>query len=411
MTMLENAVIEAYKDFPIFKNTVRGKRLIYLDSAATSQKPVQVIEAIKEFYEGYNSNIHRGAYYISEKATAKYEESRAKVQRFINAKESAEIIFTRGTTEAINLVANGWGRKFLRPGDEVLLSEMDHHSNIVPWQIITKATGAKLRYIPITQDGKLANVEKYITAKTRMLSITHVSNVLGTINPVKELAKIIHKNGGLVAIDGAQAAPHIRIDVQDLDVDFYAFSAHKIYGPTGLGVLYGKKIHLAVMDPFLGGGHMISQVNPDYSTWNELPYKFEAGTMPIAEVIALRAALDYLEGLGFDRVRAYEEELTKYLLEKLLSLKGITIYGPANFKERTSLAAFNYSNIHPHDIATAVDQEGIAIRAGHHCCQPLMRKLEVAATARASLGIYNRKEDVDALVEALRKAGQFFNGK
>lgn len=403
---------ERYKDFPILGQEIRGKRFVYLDSAATSQKPQTVIDAIREYYERYNANIHRGAYYISEKATAKYEGTRAKIQRFINATSPQEIIYTRGTTEAINLVTNGWGKKFLKSGDEILLTEMEHHSNIVPWQLVAKATGAVLRFIPVSiEDGKLVNIESCFTPKTRIVSVVHVSNVVGTINPVGELAKLAHENGALIMVDGAQASPHVKIDVQALDVDFYAFSSHKVYGPTGLGVLYAKKEHLEQMDPFLGGGDMIREVFLDHATWNDVPYKFEAGTMPIVEVIGLGVALDYLQELGIENVRNYEEELTGYLLQKISGLGDATIYGPRKHTERGALVAFNLADIHPHDIATAIDQYGVAIRAGHHCAQPLMRKFDVAATARASFGVYNRKEDVDVFIESLDKVRKYFSEK
>ncbi len=397
-------------DFPIFTRTVRGKRLIYLDSAATSQKPRQVIDAERAFYERFNANVHRGAYLIAEEATEAYERAREKLARFLNAPCKECIVFTRGTTEAINLVAYAWGWANLKEGDEILLTEMEHHSNIVPWQLIAERTGARIKVVPITDDGYLnmEAFERLLTERVKIVAVTHVSNVLGTVNPVKDICRKAHEAGALVLVDGAQAAPHLPVDVQDIGCDFYALSGHKMLGPTGSGALYGRKELLEAMPPFLGGGEMIRTVTFERTTFNEVPYKFEAGTPAIAQAIALGAAVDYLTAIGLEHIRAHEIELMTYALECLQEVDGITIYGAAPPEKRGGVIAFNLDDIHPHDLATFLDSEGICIRAGHHCAQPLMRRLGVAATARASFYLYNTPDEVDALVEALWKARQFF---
>ncbi|MHB8683776.1 MAG: cysteine desulfurase [Dehalococcoidia bacterium] len=399
------------KDFPILTRQVHGKPLVYLDNAATTQKPRQVIDRLVHYYEHENANIHRGLHTLAEEATAAYEESRRKVGAFINAAHpEEEIVFTRNTTESINLVANAWGRKFLRPGDEIVFSAMEHHSNLIPWQLIALATGAILRFIEIDDDGKLIwdDALAKITEKTKIVAVTQMSNVLGTINPVRELATLAHAAGAIMLVDGAQSVPHMPVDVRDLDCDFLAFSSHKMLGPTGVGVLYGKRELLDAMDPFLGGGEMIKRVTYESSTYADLPNKFEAGTPNIADVIAFAPAIDYLQALGMDVVRAHEIAITQYAMDALGAVEGVTLYGPRDAADRGGAVAFNYGDLHPHDLSQVLDAEGIAIRAGHHCAQPLMRRLDVVATARASFYLYNRSEEVDALVEALAVADRMF---
>jgi cysteine desulfurase/selenocysteine lyase len=411
MTKPTELDVEAIREqFPIFQRMVRGKRLIYLDSAATSQKPQCVIDAEREFYERYNANVHRGAYRIAEEATAAYEAAREKLARFLNAPSKECIVFTRGTTEAINLVAYAWGWANLKEGDEILLTEMEHHSNIVPWQLIAERTGAKIKVVPITDDGFLDMdaFDRLLTERVKLVAVTHVSNVLGTINPVREICQKAHEVGAVVLVDGAQAAPHLPVDVQAIGCDFYALSGHKMCGPTGSGALYGRKELLEAMPPFLGGGEMIRTVTFERTTFNDVPYKFEAGTPPIAQAIALGAAVDFLTSIGMEQIRAHEVELTVYALERLREVSGITIYGSAPPEQRGGVIAFNLNDIHPHDLATFLDAYGICIRAGHHCAQPLMRRLNVAATARASFYLYNTPDEIDALVDALCKAHQFF---
>ena len=402
-------VAEIRKDFPILGREVRGKRLVYLDNAATSQKPRCVIDAIREYYETYNANVHRAIHYLGEYATAAYEEVRAKVARFINAPSERTIVWVRNTTEAINLVAYAWGRKFVGEGDEIVTSVMEHHSNLVPWQQLAKARGARLRFFRMTPDGKLdlSDLDQLFNERTKLVAITHASNVLGTINPVAEIARKAHEVGAVVLVDGAQSAPHLPVDVQALDCDFFAFSAHKMCGPMGVGVLYGKEELLEAMDPFLFGGEMIGSVSLEESTWNEIPWKFEAGTPNVADVIGFGAAIDYLQSIGMEAIQAHERELVAYAMDALEELDGMVIYGPRD--ERAGLIAFNYREIHPHDLSTILDQEGVAIRAGHHCAEPLARWLDVPATARASFYIYNTREDVDALVRALLRAKEFFS--
>jgi cysteine desulfurase / selenocysteine lyase len=398
------------KDFPIFDTQAHGKRLVYLDSAATSQKPRQVIERIVRFYETENANVHRGVYELGERATAAYETAREACARFIRAPKAREIIFTRGTTEAINLVRYTWARANIREGDEVLVSEMEHHSNLIPWQLLSKENGATLRLLPIDDGGELRVdlLGDYITDRTKLVSVGLMSNVLGTINPVRRIADAAHAVGAVVLVDGAQAAPHLPVDVTELDADFFAYSAHKMCGPTGAGALYGRESLLEEMPPFHGGGEMIREVWADHATWNEVPYKFEAGTMNIAQAVGMGAAVEYLEGLGMESVRAHERELTSYALDRLHAV-GATIYGPVNIDRRGGAVSFNLDEVHPHDMATIVDQEGVCIRAGHHCAQPLMRRLGVPATARASFYLYNTEEDVDALIKALEGAREWFS--
>ena len=399
------------REFPILARTVHNKPLVYLDSAATSQKPDHVIDTLANFYRTSNANVHRGIYTLSEEATLAYETAREKTSTFINAGDSGRIIFTRNTTESLNLVAYAWGRANLNAGDEVLVTLMEHHSNIVPWQIVCAERGAALRFIPVTDDGRLdlTDIDSLLTERTKVLSFTHMSNVLGTINPVTELVEKARTVGALIIVDGAQGAPHLPVDVQEMDVDFYAFSSHKMLGPTGVGVLYGKPEILEAMPPFLGGGDMIMEVSVDGFTWKDPPWKFEAGTPNFADVIAFGAAIDYLTALGMDRVRRHEMEITRYALQQLENLgEGIIVHGPKNVEDRGGVASFTMESVHPHDIAQMLDWEGVQIRAGHHCAQPLMRRMNVPATARASFYIYNTNDDVDRLVDALKKAGELF---
>ncbi|MYL33723.1 SufS family cysteine desulfurase [Pontibacillus yanchengensis] len=395
------------QSFPILHQEVNGHPLVYLDSAATSQKSQQVIDSIDQYYKEYNSNVHRGVHTLGTKATDGYEGARDKVRRFINAKSTQEIIFTRGTTTSINTVAYSYGRTNLQEGDEIVITPMEHHSNIIPWQQTAKATGATLKYIPLQEDGTISldDVKDTITDNTKIVAMMHVSNVLGTINPIKEVTDIAHQHGAVMLVDGAQSAPHMRVDVQDLDCDFFAFSGHKMGGPTGIGVLYGKKHILEKMEPVEFGGEMIDFVNWYDSTWKELPWKFEGGTPIIAGAIGLGAAIDFLEEVGLDDIEAHERDLAQYAMDRLKSIEGVTIYGP---QERAGLITFNLDDVHPHDVATVLDAEGIAVRAGHHCAQPLMKWLNVSATARASFYMYNTKEDVDAFVDGLQKTKEFF---
>jgi len=395
-------------DFPILGREVSSRRLVYLDNAATSQKPRRVIETLTEYYEEHNANIHRGVHRLAEEATAAYEGAREKLARFLGAPDVAGLIFTRGTTESINLVAYGWGRKNLREGDEIVLTESEHHSNLVPWQLAARATGAKLRFVPIQDNGTLdmEAAERLIGPRTKLVACIHASNVLAAVNPVERLARMAHDVGALMLVDGAQSAPHMPVSVEELGCDFFACSGHKMLGPTGVGVLWGRPEILEGMDPFLGGGEMIREVHLDYSTWNDLPHKFEAGTMNIAQAIGLGAAVDYLGILGMENVREHERRLGEYAHQRLSEIEDIIIYGPE--KDRAGLVSFSLPDVHPHDVSQLLDEEGIAIRSGHHCCQPLMRRLGVAATARASFYLYNTEAEVDALVEALVRAREFF---
>lgn len=395
------------EQFPILDQEVNGHPLVYLDSSATSQKPISVIETVENYYKETNSNVHRGVHTLGNRATDQYEGAREKVRAFMNANSTAEIIFTRGTTTSLNIVAWSYARANLGEGDEIVITPMEHHSNIIPWQQAAKATGATLTYLPLQEDGTLSleDVKKTVSKKTKIVAITHVSNVLGTINPIKEIAKIAHKNGAVIVVDGAQGAPHVKVDVQDLDVDFYAFSGHKMLAPTGIGVLYGKRELLENMEPVEFGGEMIDFVELYDSTWKELPWKFEGGTPVIAGAIGLGAAIDFLNEVGLDNILKHEKKLADYAMEKLGEIDGITIYGP---KERAALVTFNLKDIHPHDTATVLDAQGIAVRAGHHCAQPLMKWLDVTATARASFYLYNTEEDVDRLAQGLLKAKEYF---
>ena len=398
------------RDFPILDRTVHGKPLVYLDNAATTQKPRKVIDALVNYYSRYNANIHRGLHALAEEATAAYEAVRERTAAFIHAPSSRSIVFTRNATEGINLVANAWGRAHLAPGDEILLTEMEHHSNLVPWQLIAKATGAQLKFIGVSDDGRLelGGLKTLVTPKTKVISVTLMSNVLGTINPLEPIVREAKRVGALVVVDGAQAVPHLPVDVVRLGCDVLAFSAHKMLGPTGVGVVYATEALLESMDPFLGGGEMISDVQLTSSTWHEIPWKFEAGTPNIGGVIAFGEALKYLERIGMEQVRAHEAELTAYALTRLSEIDGITLYGPRDVAQRGGAVSFNLNGLHPHDVGTVLDTEGVAIRAGHHCAKPLMRRLGVAATARASFYLYNTREEVDRLVEALQATKAFF---
>ncbi|HEX2923294.1 MAG TPA: cysteine desulfurase [Chloroflexota bacterium] len=399
-------------DFPILDREVHGKKLVYLDNAATSQKPRSVIDALNSYYERYNSNVHRGIHTLSEEATDAYEQSRLKVARFIKAPSTRGIVFVRNTTEGINLVAQAWARKRLKPGDEILLSRMEHHSNLIPWQLVAKETGAKLRFISLNVDGtmNLSNIDQLINDRTKIVAVSHMSNVLGTINPVRQLADLAHAKGALMLADGAQSVPHMPVDVTELGCDFLAFSGHKMLGPTGTGVLWGREELLDEMDPFLGGGSMIMEVTCETATWNDIPQKFEAGTPDVAGAIGMGAAVDYLQALGMENVREHEVEITTYALEKLGEVPDLMLFGPRDPEVRGGVISFNLLDVHPHDLGTILDQDGVAIRAGHHCCQPLMKWLDVSATARASFYIYNRPDEVDALVSALKKAREMLGG-
>ncbi|MBM2846447.1 MAG: sufS, partial [Bacteroidetes bacterium] len=390
-------------NFPLLRQRVNGKPLVYLDNAATSQKPQVVIDALMRYYQEENSNIHRGVHYLSEKATQSYEASRAKVRKFVNAASVQEVIFVRGTTEGINLVAGSYGRKNIRQGDEVLISAMEHHSNIVPWQVLCEEKGAKLRVIPMNDDGELLldEYERLLGEKTRLVAIAHISNALGTVNPIKEMVAVAHRKGIPVLVDGAQAVPHRKVDVQDLDCDFYTFSSHKMFGPTGVGILYGKKQLLDAMPPYQGGGDMIKSVTFEKTIYNDLPYKFEAGTPNIAGGIALGAAIDYMGMLDMEAISAYEHDLLNYATEALRGINSVRIIGTAH--EKAGVLSFVIEGIHPHDIGTILDDEGIAIRTGHHCAQPVMQRFGVPATARASFAFYNTKDEVDILVKGIHK--------
>lgn len=398
------------KDFPILEQQVNGKRLAYLDSTATSQKPKQVIDALSDYYERYNSNVHRGVHTLGSLATDGYEGARETVRRFIHAKYFEEIIFTRGTTAAFNMIAHSYGDANVGEGDEIVVTQMEHHANLVPWQQLAKRQGATLKFIPMAEDGTitLEAVRETVSERTKIVAIAHVSNVLGTINDIKAIAEIAHEHGAIISVDGAQSVPHMKVDVQDLNVDFYSFSGHKMLGPTGIGVLYGKREHLNQMEPTEFGGDMIDFVDLYDSTWTDLPTKFEAGTPLIAQAIGLQAAIEYIESIGFDAIHEHEQALTTYAYEQMSQIEGIDIYGPSKDK-RAGIITFNLKDVHPHDVATALDTEGVAVRAGHHCAQPLMKWLNVSSTARASFYIYNTKEDIDQLVEGLKQTKEFFS--
>ena len=397
-------------DFPILDQQVHGKPLIYLDNAATSQKPQQVIDALARYYRQDNANVHRGIHALAERATAAYEQARLKVARFVNASSASEIVFTRNATEAINLVANAWGRAHLRPDDEVLITQMEHHANIVPWQLVTQATGATLRYVPVTAAGELnfEALDDLLSERTRVFAFTAMSNVLGTINPVAELTAKARAVGAITVVDGAQSVPHLPTDVQALDVDFLAFSGHKMLGPTGVGALYGKRALLEAMPPFMGGGEMIREVFMDHSTWEDAPLKFEAGTPAIAEAIAFGAAVDYLTALGMDWVHEHEQAITRYAWQRLSAIEGLRIMGPGP-ERRGGLLAFTLADVHPHDVAAVLDMQGVAVRAGHHCAQPIHDRYGIPATSRASFYIYNTRAEVDALAAGLERAKDLFS--
>lgn len=398
------------QDFPILDQLVNEEPLVYLDNAATTQKPIQVLQALENYYKTDNANVHRGVHTLAERATASYEAVRQQVADFIHASSSREILFTRGTTTSLNWVAH-FAQEILQPGDQVIISILEHHSNIIPWQEACRKRGAKLDYVYL-KDGELdlAGLQDLLSSRTRFVSLAHVSNVLGVVNPIKEIAQMVHAVGAYLVVDGAQSTPHMAIDVQDLDVDFFAFSGHKMLGPTGIGVLYGKEELLNIMSPVEYGGEMIDFVREQTASWKELPWKFEAGTPNIAGVIGLGAAISYLTQIGLDRVQAHELDLVHYLFPKLQAIPGLTIYGSQDLAKRTGVISFNLDDLHPHDLATALDYEGVAVRAGHHCAQPLIHHLGATATARASLYIYNTKADCDKLVEALLKTKEFFNG-
>lgn len=397
-------------DFPILAQEINEKPLAYLDNVATSQKPKQVIEALTHYYEFDNANVHRGVHTLAARATDAYESARGKVAKFIHAREVAEIIFTRGTTSAINLVVDSYAEANIKAGDEIVISYLEHHSNLIPWQQLAKRKGAVLKYIELEEDGTISveQAKKTIGEKTKIVALAHVSNVLGTITPIKEIAAIAHQFGAVILVDGAQAVPHMEVDVVDLDADFYAFSGHKMMAPTGIGALYGKRELLDAMEPTEFGGEMIDFVELYDSTWKELPWKFEAGTPIIGGAIALGAAIDYLAEVGLENIHAHEQALASYAIEEMSKIEGITIYGPKDASKRCGLVTFNIEGAHPHDIATILDEDGIAIRAGHHCAQPLMKWLDVSSTARASFYIYNTKEEIDALIDGLKLTKEYF---
>lgn len=396
------------EQFPILHQEINGHPLVYLDNAATSQKPQVVLDAVKRYYEWENSNVHRGVHTLGSRATDAYEGAREKVARFINAESSEQIIFTRGTTTALNLVASSYARSVCGPGDEIVLTEMEHHSNLIPWQQAAIAVGATLKYIPLQPDGtiRVEDVEALVTERTKIVAIAYVSNVMGVVHPVKQIAEIAHRHGAVIVVDGAQSTPHMKVDVQDLDCDFYALSGHKMCAPTGIGALYGKKALLESMEPIEFGGEMINDVGLYESNWKELPWKFEGGTPIIAGAVGLGAAIDFLEDIGMDAIEQHESQLAAYAMNRISEIDGITIYGPR--ERKVGLVTFNLGDVHPHDVATVLDAQGIAIRAGHHCCQPLMRWLKVSSTARASFYLYNTEEDVDRLVSALIQTKEYF---
>lgn len=395
-------------DFPIFEQSVYGRRLVYLDSGASAQKPRQVLDVMQRFYEQDYANIHRGAYDLSMRATDKYEAAREKVRNFVNAKHEDEIVFTKGATEAINLVAATWGRKFLKAGDEVVLTQLEHHANIVPWQLLRQQIGIKLCVVPITAEGevRLEDVRSLISPRTKLVSVAHVSNALGTVLPIKEIIKVAHANGALVLIDGCQAISHMPVDVQDLEADFYAFSGHKLYGPTGIGVLYGRRDILCEMPPYQGGGDMIASVSFAETTFRAPPHRFEAGTPPIVEAIGLGAAVDYVSAIGMEKIILHESNLLLTATEKIQAINSLRIIGTA--KNKAGIISFVMTGAHPHDIGTILDRQGIAVRAGHHCAQPVMEALNISATARVSFGLYNTMEDIDLLVAGIEKVREIF---
>jgi cysteine desulfurase/selenocysteine lyase len=410
---MQRSVVNSYElrnDFPIFKKKINGKELVYLDNASTTQKPYSVINSITDFYSNYNSNIHRAVYQLAEEATTLYEQSREKIANFINV-HPEEIVFTRNTTESINLIAHSWARTNLKKDDGVAITELEHHSNIVPWQILSQEIGTRLEYVGIDENGFLDLeylIELISSKKVRLVSLSHMSNVLGTIVPIERIIKIAHENDIPVLVDGAQSVPHMPVDVKNMDCDFLVFSAHKMLGPTGVGVLYAKKEVLEKMRPFMGGGDMIKEVFKFHTNYNEVPYKFEAGTPNIADVVGFGAAIDYLEKIGMENIRKHEIDLTEYALEAMLSINHLTVYGPRDPNYRGGVISFNIADIHPHDLATIMNDHGIAIRSGHHCAQVLMQRLDVPATSRASFYIYNTKEEIDKFVNAIKEAGRIF---
>ncbi len=413
--LVENAatidISKIREDFPILGRTVNGKPLVYFDNAATSQKPNYVLNAIDEYYRNKNANIHRGVHKLGEEATVAYEEARDKVSKFIGARHTEEIVFVRNATEGLNLIAMTWGRLYIKKGDKIVLTIMEHHSNIVPWQLLAKETGASIEFIEIDSEGELReeDVKEKIDSVTKLVAVTHASNVLGTINHVDQIGKNAHRVGALYVVDAAQSVPHMPVNVKDMDCDFLVFSGHKMLGPTGIGVLYGKKQVLQNTPPFLGGGEMIHEVHTHEATWKEIPYKFEAGTPDAAGAVGLGAAIDYLKKIGMKQVHEYEKEITAYALEKINKVEGVTTYGPRDPSRRVGVIAFNLGDIHAHDLASILDEDGIAIRSGHHCAQPLMEYLDVPATSRASFYIYNTKEEVDTFISSLEKARKLFN--
>lgn len=410
---MQRSIVNSYalrNDFPIFKKKINGKELVYLDNASTTQKPYSVIDSITDFYTNYNSNIHRAVYQLAEEATELYEQSREKIANFINVRPE-EIVFTRNTTESINLIAHSWARSNLKKDDGIVITELEHHSNIVPWQILCQEIGTRLEYVGIDENGFLDlehMIELISLKKVKLVSLSHMSNVLGTIVPIEGIIKVAHEHGIPVIVDGAQSVPHMPVNVKNMDCDFLVFSAHKMLGPTGVGVLYAKKEFLEKMRPFMGGGDMIKEVFKFHTNYNEVPYKFEAGTPNIADVVGFGAAIDYLEKIGMENIRRHEISLTEYALESILSLKYVTVYGPRDTKYRGGVISFNIADIHPHDLATIMNDHGIAIRSGHHCAQVLMQRLDVPATSRASFYIYNTKEEIDKFVNAIKEAGRIF---
>ena len=399
------------EDFPILQREVYGKPLVYLDNAATTQKPLCVLDAMRDEYLNVNANVHRGVHYLSQQATDLHEAAREQVRQFINARKTEEIVFTRGTTEAINLVASTFCESQMQPGDEVLVTEMEHHSNIVSWQLQAQKYGIVVKHLPITDEGRLVccdDIATYLTERTRLVSVAHVSNVLGTVNPVEEMIKIAHEHGIPVLVDGAQSAPHMKIDVQAMDCDFFAFSGHKMYGPTGIGVLYGKEKWLEKLPPYQGGGEMIDKVTWEKTTFERLPFKFEAGTPDYVATHGLAKAIEYIDAVGFDAIQQHEQELTRYCMEQLLTIDGMKIYGPMDPSVKDAVVSFNVGDIHHLDMGTLLDRLGIAVRTGHHCAQPLMDRLAISGTVRASFALYNTKEEVDALVAGIRRVSQMF---
>ena len=406
-----NSIDQIRQDFPILSRKIYDKYpLVYLDNAATTQKPRQVVEAMTEEYYNVNANVHRGVHFLSQQATDLHEQARETVRRFLNARSTSEIVFTRGTTESINLVASCFGQACMKEGDEVLITEMEHHSNIVSWQLLQQRQGIKIRVLPITDEGTvcLDSIETYFSERTKIVSITHVSNVLGTINPVKEIIRIAHAHGVPVLVDGAQSTPHFKVDVQDLDCDFFAFSGHKIYGPTGIGVLYGKEEWLDRIPPYMGGGEMIKTVSFEHTTFNQLPYKFEAGTPDYVATTGLARALDYVSSVGFDAIEAHEKDLTAYAMQRMMEIPGMRIFGPKDINQHDAVISFLVGDIHHLDMGTLLDRLGIAVRTGHHCAEPLMHRLGIEGTCRASFALYNTREEVDALVAGIQRIQQMF---